>query len=257
MQIEINNLKVNYIEKGPETNTSILLLHGWGANIASFNPVIESLSKTFKVYAIDFPGFGQSENPDTSYHVEDYSRLVLEFIKQKKLEKVVLVGHSFGGRVIIKLVGKLGYKPEKVILVDSAGIKPKKSFKRKVKESIFKCIKNIANIILGKEKAKKLIDKYKNKLGSQDYKNADETMKEVFKNVINEDLTEYLPNIKTSTLLIWGDRDLDTPISDAKKMEELIPDAGLVTIAGAGHFSYLDNIGYFLTVVNKFLEGCD
>lgn len=257
MQIELNNIKVNYIEKGPDTKTSILLLHGWGANIAAFNPVIENLSKNFKVYAIDFPGFGQSENPDKNYHVEDYSKLVLEFINQKGLEKVILVGHSFGGRVIIKLVGKLGFKPEKIILVDSAGIKPKKTFKRKVKECTFKCIKNIANLVLGKKNAKKIIDKYKNKLGSEDYKNADETMKEVFKNVINEDLTEYLPNINASTLLIWGERDLDTPISDGKLMEKLIPDAGLVTISGAGHFSYLDNCNYFLAVVNNFLEGCE
>lgn len=257
MQIEINNLNVNYIEKGPETNTNILFLHGWGTSIASFNPVIENLSKKFKVYAIDFPGFGLSQEPDESYNVEDYSKLVLEFIEKKNLKNVILVGHSFGGRVIIKLAGKLGYKAKKIILIDSAGIRPKKSFKRKVKEKIFKCIKVIANLILGKEKSKIIIDKYKNKMGSEDYRNADDTMKEVFKNVINEDLTEYLPNIKAPTLLIWGDKDTQTPISDGRKMEELIPDAGLVTISGAGHFSYLDNLNYFLTIVNKFLEGCD
>lgn len=257
MQIEINNLKINYIEEGPDTKTSIVLLHGWGANIAAFNPITKSLSQKFKVFVIDFPGFGLSDEPDVSYHVEDYSKLVLEFINQKKLKDVILVGHSFGGRVIIKLVGKLGFKPKKVILVDSAGIRPKKSFKAKVKERVFKCIKCVFKVILGKEKSKKVIDKYKNKMGSEDYKNANDTMKEVFKNVINEDLTEYLPNIDVPTLLIWGDRDLDTPISDGRLMEKLIPDAGLVTISGAGHFSYLDNCNYFLAVVNNFLEGCE
>ena len=257
MQIEINRLKINYIEKGPDSKSCVILLHGWGANIASFNPIIDELSKRLKVYAIDFPGFGLSQKPDESYHVEDYSKIVLEFIKQKELKDVILIGHSFGGRVIIKLVGKLGYIPKKIILVDSAGIKPKKSFKRKIKEKIFKIIKKSANILLGKKKAKKIIDKYKNKLGSEDYRNADDTMKEVFKNVVNEDLKEYLLNIKVSTLLIWGDRDLETPIEDAKIMEKLIPDAGLVTIKGAGHFSYLENTRFFITIVNKFLEGCE
>ena len=257
MQIEINKLKINYIEKGPDSKTCVVLLHGWGANIASFNPIINELSNKLKVYAIDFPGFGLSQKPDESYHVEDYSKIVLEFINKKELKNVILIGHSFGGRVIIKLVGKLGFVPKKIILIDSAGIKPKKTFKRKIKERIYKVIKRAANLILGKEKAKKVIDKYKNKLGSEDYKNADDTMKEVFKNVVNEDLRGYLPNIKVPTLLIWGDRDTETPIKDAKLMEELIPDAGLVTIQGAGHFSYLENTRFFMTVVNKFLEGCE
>lgn len=257
MQIEINNLNINYIEKGPNSNTSILLLHGWGANIDSFNAIIEKLAIKFKVYAIDFPGFGLSQKPNENYHVEDYSKIILEFINMKKLKDVVLIGHSFGGRVIIKLVGKLGFKPQKIVLVDSAGIRPKKSLKRKIKERIFKFIKVISKMILGKEKSKKIIDKYKNKMGSEDYKNADDIMKEVFKNVINEDLTEYLPNIKSSTLLIWGDKDFETPLEDGKKMEKLIPDSGLVIIPGAGHFSYLNNPNYFMTIVNKFLEGCD
>lgn len=257
MQLEINNLKVNYLEKGPQTKTSVVLLHGWGASISAFNPIIDNLSKKFKVYAIDFPGFGLSDKPDKSYHVEDYSKIVLEFINKMNLKDVILIGHSFGGRVIIKLVGKLGFSPKKIILVDSAGIRPKKSLKVKIRERIYKCIKKVARIILGKAKADKIINKYKNKLGSEDYKNADETMKEVFKNVINEDLTDYLPNIKAPTLLVWGDKDTETPISDAKIMESLIPDSGIVTIRGAGHFSYLDNTTFFLTVVNNFLEGCE
>ncbi len=257
MEIEINDLKIHYIEEGKDTKTSILLLHGWGASIKSFKPVINELSKYYKVYAIDFPGFGESEDPSKNYDVEEYSKVVLKFIEEKKLQDVVLIGHSFGGRVIIKLVGKLGFNPKKIILVDSAGIRPKKKKTRIIKEKIFKCIKAFATIIFGKEKAKKIIDKYKNKMGSEDYKNANETMKEVFKNVINEDLTQYLPNIKSPTLLIWGDKDMETPIEDGRKMESLIPDSGLVVINGAGHFSYLENCGYFLVVVKKFLEGCE
>lgn len=81
-------------------------------------------------------------------------------------------------------------------------------------------------------------------------------MKEVFKNVIKEDLTKYLVNINRPTLLIWGEKDLDTPISDGKIMETCIPDAGMIIVPNAGHFSYLDNFNYFITVVNQFLKGC-
>lgn len=255
MDIVLNDLKVSYVEKGENDSLNIILLHGWGANTTAFNPVIENLSKDFKVYAIDFPGFGLSPKPPITYMVEDYSKLVIEFIKQKKLENVVLVGHSFGGRVIIKMIGKLGYKPLKVILVDSAGIKPKRTLKYNVKVGCFKFMKNACRIFLGKKLSEKIIGKLRNKMGSEDYKNADNDMKEIFKNVVNEDLTEYLPNINVPTLLIWGDKDLDTPLSDAKIMEEKIPDAGLVVIPGAGHFSYLNNLPLFLRVVNTFLKG--
>lgn len=257
MEIQINDLKINYIKEGPDTKTTILFLHGWGTNAESFRPVINEMAKKFTTYAIDFPGFGSSQQPPTTYEVEDYSKIVLEFINKLNLENVVLVGHSFGGRVIIKLVGKLGYKPKKIILVDSAGIKPKRTLKYKIKVGVFKFAKKIAMILLGKKKGQEIIDKYRSKAGSKDYNNADSVMKEVFKNVVNEDLTEYLPNIKSPTLLIWGELDQDTPLSDAQKMEQLIDNAGLVVIKGAGHFSFLNNLPYFLVVVNKFLEGCE
>ena len=256
MEIQINDLKIKYIKEGPDTKTTILFLHGWGTNAESFRPVINEMAKKFTTYAIDIPGFGSSQQPPTTYEVEDNSKIVWEFINKLNLENVVLVGHSFGGRVIIKLVGKLGYKPKKIILVDSAGIKPKRTLKYKIKVGIFKFAKKIAMILLGKKKGQEIINKYRSKAGSTDYNNADAVMKEVFKNVVNEDLTEYLPNIKAPTLLIWGELDQDTPLSDAQKMEQLIDNAGLVVIKGAGHFSFLNNLPYFLVVVNKFLEGC-
>ena len=257
MDIVINNIKINYIKKEIGSKTNIIFLHGWGANINSFMPVINEVSKKYNVYAIDLPGFGLSDEPPANYMVVDYSKIVLEFINKLKLDNAILIGHSFGGRVIIKLVGALKFLPKKIILIDSAGIKPKRSLKYYIKVYSYKFARNMLKLILGKKKSYKIIEKYRSKVGSQDYKNADETMKEVFKNVINEDLTDYLPNIKAPTLLVWGDKDTETPISDAKIMESLIPDSGIVTIRGAGHFSYLDNTTFFLTVVNNFLEGCE
>ena len=197
-------------------------------------------------------------NPVTGEYTEIVNDPILLNAYYQEHKEQIWVGYNSNNydQYILKGI-QLGFNPKKIILVDSAGIRPKKKKTRIIKEKIFKCIKAFANIIFGKEKAKKIIDKYKNKMGSEDYKNANETMKEVFKNVINEDLTQYLPNIKSPTLLIWGDKDMETPIEDGRKMESLIPDSGLVVINGAGHFSYLENCGYFLVVVKKFLEGCE
>ena len=82
-------------------------------------------------------------------------------------------------------------------------------------------------------------------------------MREVFKNTVNEDLRKYLPSINVPTLLIWGENDTDTPLSDGRIMEKMIKDSGLVILKGAGHYSYLDNYNQFIRVLYKFLEECD
>ena len=189
--------------------------------------------------------------------VEDYSKIVLEFINKLKLDNVVLIGHSFGGRVIIKLVGALKFIPKKIILIDSAGIRPKRSLKYYIKVYSYKFARNMLKIILGKKKSYKIIEKYRSKVGSQDYKNASLTMREVFKNTVNEDLKKYLSSISAPTLLVWGENDTDTPLSDGKIMEKMIKDSGLVILKGAGHYSYLDNYNQFIRVLYKFLEECD
>ena len=106
MRINIDNIDVNYIEEGVNSKYTILLLHGWGAEIETYRTLIDELKQNFKVYAIDFPGFGRTSNPPENYNVEDYAKLTLEFINRLRLENVVLIGHSFGGRVIIKMVSK-------------------------------------------------------------------------------------------------------------------------------------------------------
>lgn len=255
MYIKLRNLNINYLVEGHNDGNTILLLHGWGANIETFNPIIERLSKKFKVYALDLPGFGKSQKPPKEYTVEDYSKVVLEFINTLHLKNVTLIGHSFGGRVIIKLVGKLGYVPNKIVLVDSAGIRPKRNINYYIKVYLYKFVRKFSKYILGKEKSEELIKKYREKNGSEDYKNSDEVMREIFKKVVNEDLKKYLSNIKVPTLLMWGENDKDTPLEDAKKMEKNIPDVGLVILKGAGHYSYLNNFNQFIIILENFLQG--
>ena len=97
-------------------------------------------------------------------------------------------------------------------------------------------------------------EKLLNKFSSEDYKNSPEVLRKTMSIILNEDQRQYLPNIKAPTLLIWGQNDTATPIEDAKLMEKLIPDAGLVTYANSGHFSYLENIQNCNIVLNEFLK---
>lgn len=251
MKINIDNIDINYIVQG-DKKEKILLLHGWGANIKLFNNIIDFLSKTKTVYALDMPGFGESQQPPYAWNVDNYVDLVIKFINEMKIEKLSILGHSFGGRVIIKLVNrkKLNFVIDKIVLVDSAGIKPKKSIKNIIKVRAFKIGKKIVSTNLVKKIYPNALENLKNKFGSQDYKSASPIMRESLVKTVNEDLTYLLKNISQPTLLIWGDKDTATPIKDAYLMNKLIPDSGIVKIENAGHYSFLEQP----VLVNRVLE---
>ncbi|MBQ9139246.1 MAG: alpha/beta hydrolase, partial [Ruminococcus sp.] len=139
----INGIKINYEEKGE--GELIVLLHGWGSNIKLFANLIDLLSKKYKVAAMDMPGFGESQEPPSAWCVDDYADFVIEFLKAYDTKKVMLLGHSFGGRVIIKLNSRenLPFEITKVILVDSAGILPPKSNKKSFRTRWYKFCRTI------------------------------------------------------------------------------------------------------------------
>ena len=115
-------------------------------------------------------------------------------------------------------------------------------------------MKRLAPIFLGKRRAEEWIERRRGKSGSSDYNNATPKMRAILSKVVNEDLCHLMPKIAAPTLLFWGENDTATPLADAKRMEKLIPDAGLVTVAGAGHFSFLENMPLFLKVLESFLN---
>lgn len=254
MNIKIRNLNINYIEKGE--GDTLLLLHGWGSKLDLFNNIIDHLSKEYKVIALDMPGFGKSDEMNEAWNVDNYADFIIEFVETLKISKLSILGHSFGGRIIIKLAnrGNLSFYIDKLILVDAAGIKHA-SKKLSLKTRIYKFLKIIVSNNLIKKIFPNALENLKQKFGSEDYRNASKIMRETMVKVINEDLTYLLPNIKQSTLLIWGDKDTATPIEDAILMEEKIKDSGLVTIKGAGHFSFLENPYLVNSVLDSFLGG--
>lgn len=248
--IELCGVKVRMEVTGE--GSPLILMHGWGCNHSTVRSIAATAAQTHTVYNIDFPGFGNSEEPPEVWGVENYTRLVEELIRKEKLINPVLIGHSFGGRVAILLASRNAV--DKVVLVDAAGIKPKRSLKYYLKVYSFKAGKKFWQLMLGKEKAQEKIDRIRAKRGSSDYADASPMMRAILSKVVNEDLTDVLHLIKCPTLLIWGENDTATPLSDAKLMNKLIPDAGLVSFPRCGHYSFLDNPGQFRAVLSSFLK---
>lgn len=247
--ITINDIKINYKTTG--NGQDVLLLHGWGCSLEIWKTLQSQLEKKFKVTSIDFPGFGKSDEPKEIWGVEEYTRCTEQLIEKLGLKNPVLIGHSFGGRVSILLSSRNEYV-EKVVLTDSAGIKPQNT---KISVSrIFSKMKKISTKIVGEKITEKIVRPFANSLASEDYKNASGIMKEILKKVIDEDLQAEMPKIKAPTLLIWGEKDTATPLSDALIMEKLIPDAGVVIFPNCTHYSFLENPNYYFTVVDNFLS---
>ena len=237
---KIDEIPVNYIDEGE--GDVVLLLHGWGANITLYRGIIDTLKQGRRVIALDMPGFGKTPEPSVSWCVDDYVDFVLHFIDTFSLKKLSVVVHSFGGRVFFKMNARenLPFSIERAVLIDSAGILPKKSFGQKVS---LKCYK-IGRAFMGTRVMHFLypdaVENMRKRRGSADYNSATPLMRTTLVKVVNEDLEPLIHLVKCPTLLIWGDLDTATPIGDAKRMEELIADAGLVVCEGAGHFSFAE-----------------
>ena len=247
--VTINAIKVNYKTTGE--GQDVLLLHGWGCSLEIWKTLQSQLEQKYRVTSIDFPGFGKSDEPKTVWGVEEYTQCTEKLIEALNLKNPVLIGHSFGGRVSILLSSRNDYV-KKVILTDAAGVKPQNT---KISVSrVFSKMKKLSTKIIGEKATEKLVKPFANSLASEDYKNASGMMKEILKKVVDEDLQHVMPNIKASTLLIWGEKDTATPVSDAQIMAKLIPDSGLVVFPGCTHYSFLENPGYYYTIVDNFLS---
>lgn len=245
---EINNLNISYQVAG--AGDVVLLLHGWGGEAASFQPVFDWLAQFHKVYALDLPGFGKSQMPPTAWNTSDYAQCIIAFLERFCIPKAHFIGHSFGGRIAIIVSAEYPEKVDKLILVDSAGIKPRRTAKYHLRVGLAKIGKLLRRC--GKYGAL-VADAMSARAGSKDYQNAG-AMRATLVKVVNQDLRPLLPRITASTLLIWGENDKDTPISFGQIMEKEIPDAGLVVLKEAGHFSYLDKFPQFCRIVASFLK---
>lgn len=238
---------MKYLKFGSSKNF-IVFLHGWGADKNSFL-WLKNYFEEYSLLFVDFPGFGESAIPEKPYFVSDYVCRLNELLSQFEIENLILVGHSFGGRVAIKYAfyHQNEYNKFNLVLVDSAGIKPRRSLSYYIKVARFKRVKKLAS------KSKKYEVKLK-EFGSADYKNVTGVMRQTFINVVNEDLASYAKHILCKTIIVWGSKDNDTKLYMAKTLKRLIKNSELYILNNAGHFSFLDNPQEFIIILDTFVK---
>ena len=163
------------------------------------------------------------------------------FVKQLKIKKPIIMGHSFGGRVAICYSSRNPI--EKLVLFGSPCIRIEEKLSLKVR--ILKGLKKIPGMNNLAEYMKKFI-------GSRDYKAASPIMRQTLVEVVNEDLSKYAREIEERTLLIWGEYDTEAPLSDAKELEKIMIDAALIVLPGT-HYAYLENLPRVIDILDNFI----
>lgn len=240
-----NEINIFFTKEGD--GNDVLFLHGWGCNSSTFCGICSRL-KGYRVTAVDLWGFGNTPLPleaSDGWTTTDYADNIARFIISQNYKNLTVVGHSFGGRIAVVLAGKYPQLVDKLVLVDSAGLK-KFSIKK------WLAIKRYNRLKKRAQKNKKAKEKLKH-MGSSDFKACNDDLKRTFVKVVNQALDDFASRIKCPTLLIWGQKDNDTPLWMAKRYNKLIKNSGLVVFKKCGHFCFLEKSNLFVAVLKSFL----
>ena len=217
IQYNQHTFDISYEIVNPQASVDLIVLHGWGSNKGLMKRSFYTFLTNYRHIYIDMPGFGGS-NCDIVLQTQDYSNIMELFLKSIQASSDIVLGHSFGGKVALLL------SPKVLVLVGSAGIFIPKPFKIRAKIAMFKILK-----LFG-------LARFRSLFVAQDAQNLSEQMYQTFKNVVDEDFSDKFSSYEGKALLCWGNDDTATPLSSAKKIDELIKDSTLKVYEGDHYF---------------------
>lgn len=236
----------------------IVILHGWGSLVSGekrFGEVKKLLeNKGFTVYTPDLPGFGSNTLKKEELFFEDYVSFVKSFLEKHKLKKIILVGHSFGGRIAIAFTALYPKFVSRLVLASPSGIlHPLPSVKKKLVFILTKILRpffSIPPFSWFYISFRKLV--YYS-IGEMDYYKSDKLQK-TFRNIYQVNILPDLPKISIPTLILWGEEDTYVPVADGKTMHNLIPKSKLIVKPNAGHKFPYENPETFVKDILSFLS---
>lgn len=239
MQITIMDSPASYMVKGE--GPDVLVLHGWGACKEAMLPVINRLSRFYRVTAVDFPAHGGTPVPPKTWGVPEYAAWTEAFIKTLRLEGCRVLAHSFGGRVALYLAAKSNSLLGDMVLAGSAGLVKEKTAadrRRALRYRVGRrALGALTRLPFGKYTTDKWLQSYRRRHNSADYMALSDGMRGVFDRVVRFDSRALLPRIQNRVLLLWGEEDTETPLWMAEVFRRDIRGSRLSVLPG-GHFAY-------------------
>ncbi|KXK11811.1 MAG: Non-heme chloroperoxidase [Microgenomates bacterium OLB23] len=229
------------------TKQSIVILHGWGSTPNRWQAVAAELENTF-IPAL--PGFG-GKDPIKPYSVDDYVAWLENYLNEKKLKHIVLVGHSNGGRIAVRYAAR--YKNvHRLVLISAAGL-PNSHLS--MKKRVYGYVAKVGKVALAPIKQTPIYgfaEKVLYKLAREsDYYKASAIMKQTMKNMLAYDATEDVKKIVCPTLCVWGTHDTATPLWMGEKIVAMLQNGTLKTI-GAGHNIHITHPKWVAKCIQEF-----
>ena len=212
----------------------IAFLHGWGGGLESFIGSAKMLKDSYRCLLFSF----LEEVPNEPFHLDDYANYVKEVVSKYNFSELIIVGHSFGGRIALRVATTSVV--DKLVLVDSAGLKPKRTIKYYLRVIDYKM--------------KKLLGWSTKGCGAKDFISLCPIMKKTFSNIVNEFQDDELKFIRCKSLIFWGENDMETPLYMARRLAQNISNNVLFVAKGCGHYSYLESPSEFIQQLTKFIE---
>ncbi len=231
----------------------LVMLHGWGQNLQSLQPMGELLANRSKVHLIDLPGFGKSPAPPEDWDTIQYAQRIHQYLDEQGIEQADLVGHSFGGRVSIRLAAKYPQRVRSITLINSGGLQRQRTLGQSLRSQWVRTMRN--GFKISPLYRDELLTWHSQKYGSRDYLHAGELRGTLVKTV-SEDLAELAKQIRIPVLLLWGEADTETPIEMGYRYHSLFSNSQLITIPNRDHFMFQGEGAHLCAYyVDKFLDG--
>jgi pimeloyl-ACP methyl ester carboxylesterase len=222
---------------GDLSRRHLLFLHGWGGSRESLRGIATLFQHTDCVHLLDLPGFGDAPVPPESWGTIDYADLVQQYILERVHGPVVLVGHSFGGRVSVRLASRRLAQLQALVLLGVPGLPQPTMTWTSLRRWRIRMLRRLF-IALQPVIGDRGVRWHTERFGSRDYKAAG-PLRSVFIRTVTEDLTESARAIACPTLLLWGTDDTETPPWLGRRYAELLgPKARLILLPHKDHHFY-------------------
>jgi pimeloyl-ACP methyl ester carboxylesterase len=267
--ISIDNFEIFVIEKNLELSTKItpiIFIHGFSSNVHTWEYYLQELGKSYPIVAFDIPGFGFSSKPEISYTREGFVEILDKLVNYYKFNYVILIGNSMGGEISLRYSLKYPNKVKKLVLIDSAGLIPRKELPVFLQKGVVFFAENfnfvfrnrfaISYMLKSAFYNKDVVDERKVDLYYYPLKTAGgiNAHKSLLRSTYNQITKEEMNALQIPTLIIWGQNDTWISLKYGYEFKNSLPNSQLIILPECGHVPQEEKPEESLFYIKEFIK---